>query len=78
MLLFTALQITAFEHCKALLKHNQTHVNSYLRACTANLANVTVMELRLLGRPFGLLQLVLVKNGLFVGVHSRGRHHVAS
>lgn len=53
-------------------------INSYLRACTADLANVTVMELRLFGRPFGLLQLVLVKCGLFVGVYSRSRHHVAA
>lgn len=53
-------------------------LNAYLRACTADLANVTVMELRLLGRPFGLLQLVLVKRGLFVGVYSWSCHHVAA
>lgn len=35
------------------------------------------MELRLLGRPLGLLQLALVKSGLFVAVHSRGSHHIA-
>jgi len=53
-------------------------INSYLRACTADLANVTIMELGLLGRPFGLLQLALVKCGLLVGVYSRSRHHVAA
>ena len=53
-------------------------INSYLRACTADLANVTVMELRLLGRPFGLLQLALVKRRLLIGVSSRSRHHVAA
>lgn len=52
--------------------------NSYLRACTADLANVTIMELGLLGRPFRFLQLVLVKRWLFVGVYSRSCHHVAA
>lgn len=63
-------------------RHNKAFVfvcfNSYLRACTADLANVTVVELRLFGRPFGLLQLALVKRGLFVGVYSWSRHHVAA
>lgn len=36
------------------------------------------MELGLLGRPFRLLQLVLVERRLLVRVHSRSRHHVAA
>ena len=36
------------------------------------------MQLRLLGGPFGLLQLVLVEHGLLVDVGRRGRHHVAA
>lgn len=36
------------------------------------------MELRLLWGPFWLLQLVLVKSGLLVGVHRWSRYHVAA
>lgn len=36
------------------------------------------MELGLFGRPFGFLQFVLVKCGLFVSVYSRSCHHVAA
>lgn len=53
------------------------HFMSHLRTCAADLADVTVVELRLLWRPFGLLQLVLVKGRLFVHVSSWGCHHVA-
>ena len=57
---------------------HRSEYHSYLRAGTADLADVTVVQLRLLRGPFGLLQLVLVEHGLLVGVGRRGRHHVAS
>lgn len=67
------LTLTSFETFSITLI-----IKSHLRACTADLANVTVMELGLLRRPFGSLQLALVKQGLLVGVYSRRRHHVAA
>ena len=36
------------------------------------------MQLRLLWGPLGLLQFVLVKHGLLIGVGRRGRHHVTA
>lgn len=53
-------------------------IDLYLRACAADLANVAVMELRWFWGPFWLLQLVLVKSGLLVGVHRWSRYHVAA
>lgn len=53
-------------------------LKSYLRASAADLADVTVMKLWLFGRPFGLLQLTLMKHGSLIGVASWGCHHVAA
>lgn len=53
-------------------------IDLYLRACAADLTNVAVMQLRLFWGPFWLLQLVLVKSGLLVGVHRWSRDHVAA
>lgn len=50
----------------------------YLWSGTADLADVTVVQLGLLGGPFGLLQLALVEHGLLVGVDGRRRDHVAT
>lgn len=76
-LFFTASQTETFIS-KASYEQNLVFIDSYLWACTANLANFTVMELGLFGRPFRLLQLVLVKRGLLIGVSGRGCHHVAA
>lgn len=51
---------------------------AYLRSSTADFADVTVMQLRLLGGPFRSLQLALMKRRLLVGVSGWSRHHVAA